>query len=279
MLHIMTVHWEDERWVDIQLKYFQENIKTPYKVYAFLNKLPNDHSHKFFYSSTEAIASHPIKLNLLADMATLHADSEEDMLLFIDGDAFPIGDVVSYASEHLDTHPLIAIQRLENDGDIQPHPCFCMTTVKFWNEIKGDWKAGYKWKNAYGSMVTDVGGNLLGLVEEKKVDWLPMLRSNKREMHKLWFGIYADLVYHHGAGFRDPVSRIDMRNDSLLPALEFKNKYLKRLYEAAFRRQFKLVEGKTIQKNTSLSEEVFQNILNDKDFYRYFQSVEKEQTA
>ena len=45
---------------------------------------------------------------------------------------------------------------------------------------------------------------------KKKIDWYPMLRSNRRDLHPLWFGLYEDLIYHHGAGFRPPVSRADL---------------------------------------------------------------------
>jgi hypothetical protein len=58
--------------------------------------------------------------------------------------------------------------------------------------------------------VTDVGGNLLGALEERGVEWEPILRTNRRNLHPLWFGVYGDLVYHHGGGFRRrPISRVD----------------------------------------------------------------------
>ncbi len=274
MLHILTVHWEDDRWVDIQLKYFQQHIKIPYKVYAFLNDLPQDHGSKFFYSSTERIKSHAMKLNLLADMASLHATNDDDWLMFIDGDAFPIGDVVSFASSHLSEYPLLAIQRKENIGDIQPHPCFCITTVKFWQEIKGDWKEGYRWENSDGEMVSDVGGNLLEQLEKKNVEWYPLLRSNKRELHKLWFGIYGDLVYHHGAGFRKGFSRIDYRDDRILPSLNINNKLLKKLYQYAIKLERKILIQTINYKNSSLVEDVYQSILSDVNFYHYFQKTD-----
>ena len=47
-----------------------------------------------------------------------------------------------------------------------------------------------------------MGGNLLGLLEDAGIDWYPMLRTNKVNPHPLQFGVYEDLVYHHGGGFR-----------------------------------------------------------------------------
>ena len=210
MIHVLTVHWVDDGWVDIQLKYLKNNLNSTYLTYAFLNYLPEDHSRKFFYASTEGIKEHAVKLNLLADMASLNADSDDDILLFIDGDAFPVNEISGFLKKGLSEYPLLAIQRLENNGDMQPHPCFCATTVGFWKEIAGDWKEGYKWANSDGDYVTDVGGNLFGKLESLSVDWLKIRRSNKVNIHPLWFGLYGDMIYHHGAGFRSPVSRQDM---------------------------------------------------------------------
>lgn len=208
MLHIATVHWFHDLWVDIQLDYLQRNVSMPFRVYAFLNGASENHRDKYFYSNVEPIESHPIKLNLLAEIIGYHSISD-DLIMFIDGDAFPIGDICGFAVDKLREYPLIAVQRLENEGDIQPHPCFCMTTVGFWNEIGGDWKEGFQWKNAAGYEFSDVGGNLLKVLQDGNINWYPMLRSNKVNSHPLLFGIYDNMVYHHGSGFRSPMSRLD----------------------------------------------------------------------
>lgn len=272
MIHVVTVHWVDDRWVDLQLSYLQRHIAAPFKVYAFLNYLGADHRGKFFYASTENIQSHAVKLNLLADMAAFHASDPGDWLVFIDGDAFPIGDVVAYGREKLSRYPLVAVQRRENLGDIQPHPSFCLTTVGFWKEIGGDWKEGHKWKNDAGWPVTDVGGNLLAILERRGIDWFPMLRSNKKDLHPLWFGIYDDLVYHHGAGFRAARSRIDFHVhriafDSLYRRCVLKlppplNGWLDPIRPIAVR-------------NQALSNRVYRSIVEDPFFYRYYQQEER----
>ncbi len=275
MLHILTVHWNDDRWVDIQLRYLYANIKTPFKAYAFLNGLQEDHRSKFFYSSSELIKSHPIKLNLLADMATLHSNDPDDLLMFIDGDAFPIGDILSFGVEKLADYPLIAIQRREHLGDIQPHPCFCLTTIGFWNDIDGDWKEGYTWVNETGAPVTDVGGNLLKILLENDIEWHPMLRSNRRNLHPIWFGLYEDLIYHHGAGFRTPFSRHD---ESQLGG--FRSVYYK-LFNNTPRLIRKLIPekhrplAKVANENRMLIDQVYESIQEDPSFYLYFQQSEE----
>jgi hypothetical protein len=50
--------------------------------------------------------------------------------------------------------------------------------------------------------VSDVGGNLLRELELTKTPWVEVLRSNRKNLDPIFFGIYGDIVYHHGAGFR-----------------------------------------------------------------------------
>jgi hypothetical protein len=265
VIHVLTVHWQDDSWVDIQLTYLHKFIQQPFKVYAFLNGLPHEHRAKYFYSSTEPIVEHPIKLNILADIAAFNSTGPDDLLMFIDGDAFPIGDISSFGCEKLEQYSLIAVQRKENNGDVQPHPCFCLTTVGFWKAINGDWKPGYEWENLQGNIITDVGGNLLGILREKGIDWYPMLRSNKRNPHPLFFGLYEDLIYHHGAAFRKPFCRIDRARISKERA-KFVNwlptRRLKEMYDPTR----KIIEG-----NSILVQQIFEMIKQDPSFYRYFQ--------
>lgn len=202
MIHVATVHWHDATWIPVQQEYLRRHLSEPFRIYAFLNGLPDTPDDGFHYVCRESIRDHATKLNLLADVIGFAADSDDDLLVFLDGDAFPVADFVPFAREHLPEHCLIAVQRHENNGDLQPHPCFCVTTVGFWREIAGDWKKGHTWRNAQGQEVTDVGGNLLRRLQERGIDWLPLLRSNRWNPHPLNFAVYGGLVYHHGGGFR-----------------------------------------------------------------------------
>jgi hypothetical protein len=112
------------------------------------------------------------------------------------------------------TFPLAAVRRDENLGDCQPHPCFCLTTVGFWHDIAGDWQEGGTWTNSIGEITTDVGGNLLHQLADGGIDWLPLLRTNTSNPNPVWFGIYDHRVYHHGAGFRDRISRLGHHLDT-----------------------------------------------------------------
>jgi hypothetical protein len=276
MIHVATVHWRDDRWVDVQLRYLAEHLPEPYRVYAFLNGLEEDHSSKFHYSSDENIKEHSTKLNLLADLIAFDSDSDDDPLIFIDGDAFPIADLQPLVDD-LSEHPLIAVKRAEA-SDVQPHPCFCLTTVGFWRELGGDWrKGGHSWTNAVGREVSDVGARVLKAVDEKQVDWRPLLRSNRTDAHPLFFGIYDDVVYHHGAGFRRArggrlmiaASGVHEEEDTLrMRALRALPKgKLKRRLNRRFNKVKRINEDLKDQVD-ELSAEWFERIQADPHFYR-----------
>jgi len=276
--HVATVHWQDDRWIDVQLSYLERHLPGPFKVYAFLNHLDSDHSERFFYSSDENIKEHSTKLNLLADLISFNADSDEDKILFIDGDAFPIADLGPLIDEDLPRHKLIAVKR-EEASDVQPHPCFCLTTVGFWRQLGGDWrKGGHFWTNAVGRKVSDVGVRVLKAVDEQEIDWKPLLRSNKENPHPLFFGVYSDLVYHHGAGFREARGGRMVIAESgaydaertlryrVIQRLPRNNKYTRKI-----RRRFDPVRKISMElkeKNRLMSAEWWDKIQADPEFYK-----------
>jgi hypothetical protein len=205
MIHIATVHWPHPRWVDIQLRHLERNVDEPYRVYAWIDgwssEQQREHAGKFFYSTDLPIGRHEVKLTVLGDLVA-HAAAPDDTIIFMDGDSFPIRPIGPFLREKLERYPLVAVRRDENNGDRQPHPSFCAMRARFWIELPGDWRRGRTWRNRQGKEITDVGGNLLGLLEDREIEWYPLLRSNRVNPHPLQFGVYEDLIYHQGGGFR-----------------------------------------------------------------------------
>jgi hypothetical protein len=208
MIHIATVHWMTDRWIDVQLRYLERHVSRPYRVYACLTGIGREQAARFDFAATTEESKHPKKLNFLAKRIAEQA-GDDDLLLFMDGDSFPIADLREPLEEMLAQRPLAAIRRDENLMDPQPHPSFCATTVGFWKEIGGDWRRGPPWQNAAGDSIGDVGGRVLVALEERGIEWAPLVRTNEIDLHPLYFGVYGNLVYHHGAGFRAPLSRRD----------------------------------------------------------------------
>jgi hypothetical protein len=200
MLYVATVHWKSDKWIDIQLRYLKRNISEPFRTVAVLNGIEPKFD-ALFDTVVPAFGMHAGKLNLMA--AEIGAMAEpDDIILFLDGDAFPIADPMPAIHRALAESSLLAVRRDENSGDPQPHPSFCAIRVSEWQRLQGDWSPGRLWINNRGTKVTDVGGNLFGALVRSGSPWTPLLRSNVWNPHPLWFGVYGDIVYHHGAGFR-----------------------------------------------------------------------------
>jgi hypothetical protein len=286
LIHVATVHWGTDRWIDAQLRYLDRFLPAPFRIYAFLNNVPPGHESKFFYSSDEPIKQHAVKLNVLAEFIRASADRPSDVLIFIDGDAFPTARLQPLIDDRLERHSLIAVQRYENLGDLQPHPCFCMTTVGFWHEIGGDWKPGHTWLDVSGKRLTDVGGNLLGLLDRAGVDWYRLRRVNIHNPHPILFGFYGDeehgaVVYHHGAGFRGAPERI-ARLGGGEPRLEVTVRakaidHLRKYSASASELLLRLhpvtrMERRLAEQEQRLAEPVFSQIEQDEAFWRAFLS-------
>lgn len=204
VLHVLTVHWRSDAWIETQARALDQHLPAGSVRWGCLNAVPGDWAGRFDHV-LELDGSHAAKLNEMAQLASAGA-APDDLLLFIDGDAFPVAPITA---DLLGGRPLAAVRRDENLGDPQPHPCFCLTTVETWAAIGGDWREGPTWINAQGDEVSDVGARLLEALRVSGTPWRPLLRTNTVDLHPLWFGVYGDVVYHHGAGFRPTSSRLD----------------------------------------------------------------------
>jgi hypothetical protein len=200
VLHIATVHYGSPRWIEIQGRYLRKHLSIPYRTWTSLQEIDPSYGVHFDRVIDQA-GGHAGKLNNLAAEITHEAD-DSDLLMFLDGDAFPIADPLPLIEGALERAPLVAVRRDENLDDRQPHPSFCVTTVGTWRSLPGDWSPGHRWQGPEGRRPTDVGANLLRVLELTGTPWVPVLRSNRIHMDPLLCAIYGEAIYHHGAGFR-----------------------------------------------------------------------------
>jgi len=259
MLHIATVHFNSPRWIPIQARELRRHLQVPFRTWTSLQGIDPSYG-SYFDRVIEQGGPHADKLNHLAIEIGAEAD-DDDLLIFLDGDAFPIADPMPLIESGLRQAPLTAVQRAENGGDPQPHPCFCATRVGAWRSLPGDWTKGYIWRGKKGSARTDVGANLMRRLELTGTPWVPILRSNRKNPHPLFFGVYGDAIYHHGAGFRSPISRADTLGFTriryidlpIVRPIAWRVGYLRRRARARM-----IARG-----NQKLSEEIFARIESD----------------
>src|SRR5690606_6250043 len=79
-----------------------------------------------------------------------------------------------------------------------------------WVELGASWVPA-TWPDQSVKHRFDVGVNVLIRLGARP--WKRLLRTNTRNPHPLFFGVYGNppLIYHHGAGFRPPFSSRDGR--------------------------------------------------------------------
>jgi hypothetical protein len=210
MLYVATVHYKSPRWIDIQGNHLRKHLSVPFQTWTSLEGIDPAYASSFDRVLQQR-GSHAGKLNHLA-LEICNVAADDDLIMFTDGDAFPIADPMPTINEALEKAPLVAVRRAENVEEPQPHPCFCVTTVGTWRSLHGDWSLGPVWPAVKGKLVSDVGANLLRSLELSQTPWVQLLRSNGSKLHPLFFAVYGDIVYHHGAGFRGSgLSRADLQ--------------------------------------------------------------------
>jgi hypothetical protein len=295
VIHVATVHFRDPRWVGQQLRYLERHADEEVRVYAFLygEKL-HPFADRFFYATTEPIKPHAYKLNLLADVIRFAAPDPDDILLFLDGDAFPLAPLGATLRPRLAKHPLVAVRRDEN-GSPFPHPCFAATTVGFWHEIGGTWHSGdtQHWTDPNGKPLTDVGANLLTILRDRQIAWHPLLRSNTWNPHPLYYAVYGDeetpaIVYHHGAGFRIRPGRAAIWEAGYADASKtLRARVLDRLprnwgITRKLRRRYhpvRLLAQELRREVKRLDAETFERLSTDEEFWRDFVDLEAKAPA
>ena len=190
---------------------------------------------------------------------------------FLDGDAFPVAPFLSSVRKDLETHVMVAVQRAENLGDCQPHPCFCVTTVGFCKQHNVDWNpGGARWQDINGKSITDLGGRVLKLLDEQQHPWKKLLRSNARNLHPLHYGVYGDMVYHHGAGFRNPATRTDLNIANRKKIRTMLYQLTGKILPHQTNKKWFRPMNEVVKKNQAMSQVVFDYLQQDPDFFAYF---------
>ncbi len=259
MLYIATVHYKSPRWIEIQARYLREHISVPYQTWTSLEQI--DPSYAVHFDRViEQLGPHAGKLNHLA-LEIGEEAAGDDLLMFLDGDAFPISDPMPVIDAALAEAQLLAVRRAENLDEPQPHPCFCVTTVGTWRSLPGDWSEGPTWRGPRGRRRTDVGGALMRRLELSGTPWKELLRSNRRNLDPIFFGIYGDVVYHHGSGFRKGgPSGVHRSTAAPAPLPVPSVPVLAPLAEGLNRRRSRAWEDRTQSRRLELSESVYERI-------------------
>ena len=178
-----------------------------------------------------AIAScdHGVQLHHLAQRACDAQVPEDDLLLFLDSDAWPLASFRDYIVPLLDAKDgveLVAVRRSVEGMALWPHPSFAVTTCGAWNKNNHsfsqpphdedpaphterltrqifDHSRGMLCHDHY---KLDTGAPLWRSYNDTSTNWVALDRMNQLDIDPLFYGVYGlngvPIAYHQGAGSR-----------------------------------------------------------------------------
>lgn len=218
MIHYITVHFGGDQWVDTQLNHI-ERFTSDYKVWCFfgqhMDTLPHKHKYHFLenHDNIEGISGSYDHATKLDDLFKVVAEDEntkdDDVVIFLDSDAFPIGNINDYIESKLKGYDLAGVSRPEDDYRyFSIHPCFTFCTVAFWKQNNLTWH-GVNMQAPIKNFLDDTGGLLYQDISKKNIKCFKIFKSTKSSIdtHPIFFSSYGDIVYHHGAGSRNFITR------------------------------------------------------------------------
>ena len=226
MIHIVTVHFGSLDWIPVQHAYIKANV-SQFKMWYFIDDVefePWPFDFAVRHKSQSEIRydhigkDHAEKLDKMTN-ELLANEPDDDVVLFLDGDSFPIRPIDKLIDEALADNDFFAIVREEIDKPF-PHPSFACCKLGFWRKHNLSW----------GICGEDTGNCLLEYFNTHNIKWKKVLRSHslcsskEESTNKAWkahlkeypqharwrwyrnarplFGVYGGFVYHHGAAFR-----------------------------------------------------------------------------
>ena len=217
MIYILTNHHLTPEWIPLQARMLElYTERDSYKVFcgttAMESALPEQPQKYQFHPLKGTINRHADKMDKLFEIADGDLPSDDDLIIFLDPDAFPITDKwIEAVSKSLSQFPLLAISREENiepllreDQKPYPHPCFTATTYKFWKQNSLFWELNEQ------EGASCAGVMLKKWLKENNYKWAKILRSNVYDLHPLNYAVYGEMIYHHGSGNRPTYDSIDI---------------------------------------------------------------------
>jgi hypothetical protein len=216
MIHILTVHWASEHWIDIQTRAFARHIKQDYRTYTRLGNMSEGeyerNSFKFDVCLQGKVGevSHQSDAFKLLIPIVKEAMEDGDTIMVFDSDAFPVEDIDEWALGKLKEYPFVGLEEPNHEWDQNhkiPHCAFWCFPAEYLNEGI-DYPMSRKMTSAQGNWL---GGVVQWLKDNDKFNYYPVQRSNVVNYHPLYFGLYEDKIYHHWAGSRDMITRPDRK--------------------------------------------------------------------
>lgn len=191
----------NEHWYRLQKHFIKKNTLVPYDFKIIVNNVDTA-----LFAEDEIVLvndkniGHPAGIEqIFSYMREEEQQKEYTSFLLLDSDCFPVGtgwhEVLDQQMKRL--NKMIAAPIRYENLDMFPHPCVVYMNKDGINNPKVNFNYA-KVKNLMADTIDEVGG----LMPEVSDQVLPLLRTNRVNLHPVAAGIYHHLFYHHGAGSR-----------------------------------------------------------------------------
>lgn len=197
----------EHSWPALQMRQLRRHTPEGFRLLVAGNRLIPEHEAylrscpevELYSTSDGAIPAFP-EIWQFRDWLTDKALERFRYLVTLDADAFPVRDgwLEQYLEPLSAAEPVAAVQRLEN-GDSHADRCFLVCTSDTWRRRRFSFEPS----------IADAGFLISYSLELAGLSWRKLVRSNRWNPHPLTAAIYDDGVYHHGAGGRLPMYRMN----------------------------------------------------------------------
>lgn len=218
MIYILTSFFDDLEWCEIQEKFLDKNLEFSYHRIGIIESNENieDYSikHLEVYENKNRVDDkrgnvgggeeqndHFNKLDKLKNYVLTFAE-DNDIVLFLDSDCFPIKKLDNIFFKPLETHDSISIKRRKVKGKKNPSlepikPIFSAFYVKTLRNKKLNW--GKNWPKGF-----------------EKLNNYELKETGGPCHNGLQFCIYGYKIYHHGMGSRYEKFKLVDKNEEIL---------------------------------------------------------------
>lgn len=196
----MTVYAPSEynhHWYKLQKYFIEKTTSVPYDFKVVLNGVDaNLFDADEIAINNNSNIGHPEGIRQIVDYMK---SNEYEGYLLLDSDSFPIRKGWHYILDRQmkELKKCIAAPVRFENLDLFPHPC----SVYMHHDALLDSKINFDYamvKNLVGDEINEVGGGMVSCLD----DVLPLVRTNRLNLHPVAAAIYHHLFYHHGAGSR-----------------------------------------------------------------------------
>ena len=267
----------DGEWLlPLQLNFITETLSGySYTIYAAANRLPpklrsllskNLNIRIVNLQPVEERSSkeHAIYLDQLIHVAYADGCSH---IAALDSDSFPIANDWPnlLLSQMNGAIRFSAVLRAENGDTALPHPCGYFMTREFFADHKPtllpepviDQDPNYHSFLGNTKQRSDTGIGYGYALWKSQEQWLPLLRSNRHNLHFLMAGIYGGIFFHLGSSSRRPAFFMDSETRPLLRLAERLN------HVPFFWRLSKFIMENYLKENEQLYRQITTRLRND----------------